>query len=558
MKFLPFCLIVVLLVDVCSSGRTIKDLLERNRKRRAVAEYDGIGCYKDTSDRAIPTIEGQDPILDGVYTGRENAIEKCAIAAQRKGFHMFAVQNGGWCAASATAEMTFDKYGKSTDCNNDGEGGPWANNIYVLKAYKSVGCYSDTANRAIPTIEGQDSTLDGSYPDRKKAIAKCAVAARKRGFKMFALQNGGWCATSATAEQTYNKYGKSTACNADGEGGPWANHVYTFEVTESCPKGYYGSPCQECPLNTYKDFVGHATACTSCPTNSGHPITGSVSIQDCSCFTGYAGAPQIGIPCTIRRCESLPVPANGLFVGQCSNEYLSVCGMACTDGYEALGSKERTCQVTANDFMEWSGTPLSCVVIRCPPLSVAYADPPTGVCTSPDLIVSTRCIFTCMMGYQLEGDKDRVCQLDKTWSGQSTTCVQSVIRCPYLSVVNADPPTGVCTSPSGAPVADLTYNTRCTFTCRTGYELKGDKERVCQLDETWSGQSTTCVVVRCPSLIVAYADPPTGVCTSPNLIVSTRCTFTCMMGYELVGDKDRVCQLDKSWSGQSTTCVQSG
>ena len=46
---------------------------------------------------------------------------------------MFAVQHGGWCAASATAYKTFDKYGKYGACQSDGEGGPWANQVYVIK-----------------------------------------------------------------------------------------------------------------------------------------------------------------------------------------------------------------------------------------------------------------------------------------------------------------------------------------------------------------------------------------------------------------------------------------
>ena len=46
---------------------------------------------------------------------------------------MFALQAGGWCAASATAPKTFDKYGKSTSCGSDGEGGGWANQVYLLK-----------------------------------------------------------------------------------------------------------------------------------------------------------------------------------------------------------------------------------------------------------------------------------------------------------------------------------------------------------------------------------------------------------------------------------------
>lgn len=56
-------------------------------------------------------------------------------------------------------------------------------------------CHRDTRNHAIPTIKGKDIILDGPYRNRKHAIAKCAVAARTEG----------------------------------GEGGPWANYVYTFQ-----------------------------------------------------------------------------------------------------------------------------------------------------------------------------------------------------------------------------------------------------------------------------------------------------------------------------------------
>ena len=47
---------------------------------------------------------------------------------------MFAVQHGGLCAASATAHGTFDKYGKSSSCESDGEGGPRSNQVYYIKS----------------------------------------------------------------------------------------------------------------------------------------------------------------------------------------------------------------------------------------------------------------------------------------------------------------------------------------------------------------------------------------------------------------------------------------
>ena len=61
---------------------------------------------------------------------------------------MFAVQNGGLCVASATAPHTFDKYGYSEACKADGEGGPWANQVYVLNGKKPGSC--------LPALEEQN------------------------------------------------------------------------------------------------------------------------------------------------------------------------------------------------------------------------------------------------------------------------------------------------------------------------------------------------------------------------------------------------------------------
>ena len=92
--------------------------------------------------------------------------------------------------------------------------------------YRSVGCFADKRHRAIPTLEGADPISAEKYDERTRAIEKCALAARKRGFTMFAVQYNGQCMSSATAEQTFNRYGESKECNANGKGGSWANNVY--------------------------------------------------------------------------------------------------------------------------------------------------------------------------------------------------------------------------------------------------------------------------------------------------------------------------------------------
>ncbi|XP_035692603.1 uncharacterized protein LOC118427073 [Branchiostoma floridae] len=93
------------------------------------------------------------------------------------------------------------------------------------KMWKKLGCWEDRFDRAIPSMEGTDHRLDGSYSSRFDPIMKCYIVAKDRGYKVFAVQHSGQCFSSATAADNYSKYGPSTGC-AEGEGGTWSNDVY--------------------------------------------------------------------------------------------------------------------------------------------------------------------------------------------------------------------------------------------------------------------------------------------------------------------------------------------
>ena len=107
-------------------------------------EYESVGCYKDSNDRAIERADAgmayddfPDPFLFSYdYKAIKQAIQKCAIFAKLQGYKVFAVQDGGQCRTSATAHNTYNKYGESQDCKSDGKGGPWANQVYRLKEQK--------------------------------------------------------------------------------------------------------------------------------------------------------------------------------------------------------------------------------------------------------------------------------------------------------------------------------------------------------------------------------------------------------------------------------------
>ena len=67
---------------------------------------------------------------------------------------------------------------------------------------------------------------------------------------MFAVQYRGECYGSADGLNTFNRYGPSKACTADGEGGAWANEVYKITgQTVVKPSSHESTNQPECRRN---------------------------------------------------------------------------------------------------------------------------------------------------------------------------------------------------------------------------------------------------------------------------------------------------------------------
>ena len=46
---------------------------------------------------------------------------------------IFAIQDGGECLTGTNARKSYRRYGPSIDCSSNGEGGPYANNVYEIQ-----------------------------------------------------------------------------------------------------------------------------------------------------------------------------------------------------------------------------------------------------------------------------------------------------------------------------------------------------------------------------------------------------------------------------------------
>ena len=100
-------------------------------------EPNRMGCYKELPVRSMQILEGKDHLLDGNYTSRKEAVEKCLLVGRGLRYQVVGIQDGGMCVGSAKLRG-FNKYGISRDCKSDGKGGPWANEVYDLTRIKGL------------------------------------------------------------------------------------------------------------------------------------------------------------------------------------------------------------------------------------------------------------------------------------------------------------------------------------------------------------------------------------------------------------------------------------
>ncbi|XP_019634973.1 PREDICTED: E-selectin-like [Branchiostoma belcheri] len=297
----------------------------------------------------------------------------------------------------------------------------------------------------------------------------------------------------------------------------WSDHDFKWDddlcgqnKSFICQKGDQGM----CDRNTAVDY------CRPDPCVNGTCTSGADNFT-CACDEGYEGE-TCEVP--ITACPELPLPNGNRTEGHLYGDTIS---FSCKEGYELIGSENRTCQANQS----WSGVQTNCSRKACPELPF----PNNGNRTEGHLYGDT-VTFSCDEGYELIGSENRTCQADQSWSGVQTNCSRKA--CPELPFPN-----------NGNRTEGHLYGDTVTFSCDEGYELIGSENRTCQANQSWSGVQTNCSRKACPELPF----PNNGNRTEGHLYGDT-VTFSCDEGYELIGSENRTCQADQSWSGVQTNC----
>ncbi|CAH1774655.1 unnamed protein product [Owenia fusiformis] len=93
-----------------------------------------------------------------------------------------------------------------------------------------------------------------------------------------------------------------------------------------------------------------------------------------------------------------------------------------------------------------------------------------------------------------------------------------------------------------------------TYTCDIGYNLVGEATRTCQPDQTWSGTTPQCQGGGKTACGNPGA-PANGAIIGNNFNFGQTVKFVCNIGYELAGQDSLTCQQDGTWNGDRPTCT---
>ncbi|XP_051818518.1 sushi, von Willebrand factor type A, EGF and pentraxin domain-containing protein 1 [Antechinus flavipes] len=278
-------------------------------------------------------------------------------------------------------------------------------------------------------------------------------------------------------------------------------------------------------------------------------INGSSSLEEnaitYNCVTGYVMQDRSDLICTEKGTWSEPYPScellscgsppsvdNAVIIGE-TYTYGSKVQYRCLEGYVmASDTDTMTCQ---KDGL-WSPDSVSCIPKKCP----LPIDMDKIFVLNHEFSINKQVSISCIKGYTLEGANTSTCQLDGTWDPPFSDDSCTPISC------------GEPETPEHGLVVGTKYSFQSTiiYQCKTGYELEGDPERVCQENKQWSGAAALCKKIKCETPIQFK----NGRVEYENNTAGPRVIYSCNKGYNLEGETVAECTENGSWSHPTPFC----
>ncbi|KAH0517158.1 Sushi, von Willebrand factor type A, EGF and pentraxin domain-containing protein 1 [Microtus ochrogaster] len=323
-------------------------------------------------------------------------------------------------------------------------------------------------------------------------------------------------------------------------------------IQYQCFPGFklHGNPSRRCLANG--SWSGSSPSCLPCRCPTPLIQHGTVNTTDVACgktvqiecFRGFKllGLSEVtcdtngqwsGLPlCEHADCGSLPAIPNAV-VSESSPLEDNVVTYSCRSGYIMQGSSNLICTEKGT----WSQPYPACEPLSCgPPPPVANA-----VATGETYTYESKVKLRCLEGYVIDTDTDTfTCEQDGHWVPERISC--SPRKCPVPSN----------TTRMRVHGDDFRVNKQVSISCAEGFTYEGADSSTCQPDGTWeppfSDESCTPVFCGHPE------SPEHGSVAGSLYSFGNIVAYQCDSGYELEGNRERVCQENGQWSGQVAVC----
>ncbi|XP_076319115.1 P-selectin-like isoform X1 [Tachypleus tridentatus] len=284
-------------------------------------------------------------------------------------------------------------------------------------------------------------------------------------------------------------------------------------------------------------FTVHSVIDYFCET--GHMMISASSRRVCGLDGKWTGEAAV---CHYVDCGRVPpIPRGSVHYANETTFLYSLISYKCNFGYRLVGESVRRCLEDGH----WSGTTPLCEEIRCPVpqvprnATVVYSGNDRSLAAS--FKIGANAQYRCMEGHVLRGVSLRRCLQTGEWSGEVPSC--EFVDCRF--------PLPVAHGHWLLPNNSTFYGMSVEYECDENYEVDGPSRRLCLDNGTWSGQDPQCIEISCgvPDTLDTMTFVDGSVFTVGRMVV-----YSCIKGYEVIGESIRSCLKNGQWSGQTPFC----
>ncbi|XP_012938062.1 sushi, von Willebrand factor type A, EGF and pentraxin domain-containing protein 1 [Aplysia californica] len=495
----------------CIEGYTLVGSFERT------CEYDG--TWSSKAPACYPVTCPEPPFMDyGIYNGESGQFQAIITYSCDEGYELVGPRER-MCQANATWS------GEDPRCVRISCGSPPSIDFAVINQntnflYQDKVIYSCLEGYSASGYDTSECLANRtwSYTDFRCTVISCPVILAS-DIPHAIFDASGFTYNSRvgfSCEEGYTLYGESElVCTAQGR---WSAE-YPFCRIVQCPK------LGELAFGTINldsnDFGSIATF--TC--DQGYELNGAENLE---CLSSGAWSNALPL-CQLIKCLTVPSVENGRLTNpQIDFFYSDKAVYECDFGYRMTGSGTLGCLASG----EFESPAPECVRILCKtPVEIDF-----GVY---DMLSDLQVAYTCNEGFILNGQSVIDCELGGKWAAVAPTCIP--VECPVPGAFI-----------NGRIVGDVfSFGNYIMYECDPGYILKGYPVRVCQANRTWTEVEPKCEPVSCGKPTEPFEN---GVILGDSYLFGDGIEYSCFPGFELKGEVLRLCGSDARWGGKVPSC----